>query len=83
VIPAFHAMRTRDWLYVEYATGERELYDLQADPFELQNLQAITDSAALAQLSERLAELSNCAGGSCRVAEDKPLPGGPASASAR
>ena len=73
MIPAYRAMHTRDSVYMEYATGERELYDLRADPYELQNLQATTDSSGLAQLSARLAELSHCAGDSCRVAEDKPL----------
>ena len=77
MIPAFRGMRTHDWVYVEYATGERELYDLRADPFELQNLVATTDSATLAPFSARLAELSECAGNGCHVAEDKPPPGGP------
>jgi len=41
-IPGWTAIRTPDFLYVEYATGERELYDLtgriaSADPYELQN----------------------------------------------
>jgi hypothetical protein len=26
------------WVYTEYATGERELYDLTADPHQLENL---------------------------------------------
>ena len=43
------------------ATGERELYDLQADPFELSNLVRTADPALLTALSERLAELKNCA----------------------
>jgi arylsulfatase A-like enzyme len=35
--PAFWAIRTDRWKYVELGTGERELYDLTADPYELQN----------------------------------------------
>lgn len=31
---------TGKWKYVEYATGETELYDLSADPHEMQNLAA-------------------------------------------
>jgi N-acetylglucosamine-6-sulfatase len=27
----FDAIRTSDWIYVEYGTGERELYDLARD----------------------------------------------------
>jgi arylsulfatase A-like enzyme len=41
-IPGWTAIRTADFLFVEYQTGERELYDLTgrigpADPYELQN----------------------------------------------
>ncbi|MDQ3554745.1 MAG: sulfatase-like hydrolase/transferase, partial [Chloroflexota bacterium] len=35
--PPWHAVRTRKWHYVEYATGERELYDFGKDPWELTN----------------------------------------------
>jgi N-acetylglucosamine-6-sulfatase len=37
-IPTYCAVRTARYLFASYDTGERELYDLQADPFELQNL---------------------------------------------
>jgi len=36
-IPTFCAVRSERWTYVRYATGEEELYDLAADPFELEN----------------------------------------------
>ena len=36
-IPAFWGVRTRRYKYVELETGERELYDLRADPHELEN----------------------------------------------
>jgi arylsulfatase A-like enzyme len=36
-VPAYCAVRNEGWLYVEYATGEEELYDLTNDPFELHN----------------------------------------------
>jgi arylsulfatase A-like enzyme len=32
------AVRNPCWLYVEYMNGERELYDLQTDPFQLNQL---------------------------------------------
>jgi arylsulfatase A-like enzyme len=35
--PTFCGIRTRRFLYVKYVTGERELYALETDPFELQN----------------------------------------------
>jgi N-acetylglucosamine-6-sulfatase len=37
-IPTYCAVRTTRYLFVSYETGERELYDLADDPFELANL---------------------------------------------
>jgi N-acetylglucosamine-6-sulfatase len=37
-IPTYCAVRTSRYLFASYETGERELYDLEADPFELRNL---------------------------------------------
>jgi N-acetylglucosamine-6-sulfatase len=37
-IPTYCAVRTERYLFASYDTGERELYDLDADPFELRNL---------------------------------------------
>ena len=36
--PTYEAMRTKRFLYVEYADGEREFYDLRTDPYEIDNL---------------------------------------------
>ncbi len=38
VAPSFWGLRTERWTYVEYASGERELYDDVADPHQLHNL---------------------------------------------
>ena len=37
-IPTYCGVRTERHLFVTYATGERELYDLDVDPYELENL---------------------------------------------
>jgi N-acetylglucosamine-6-sulfatase len=37
-IPTYCAVRTSRHLFVTYETGERELYDLEVDPYELKNL---------------------------------------------
>jgi arylsulfatase A-like enzyme len=37
-IPEFYSVRTAQWKYTEYVTGEAELYDLALDPFELENV---------------------------------------------
>jgi arylsulfatase A-like enzyme len=70
VTPEMRAMRTRDYTYIEYATGERELYDLHHDPYELQNIAATADPELLKALTAELAALRRCAGVTCRGAED-------------
>jgi N-acetylglucosamine-6-sulfatase len=37
-VPTYCAVRTARHLFGSYETGERELYDLDADPFQLRNL---------------------------------------------
>ncbi len=69
-IPVFAGLRTKDYTYVEYVTGEKELYDLKADPYELQNLAAKADAQLLKTLAARLAEMKKCAGASCRASEN-------------
>ena len=52
--------------YLEYGSGEVELYDLAADPQELQNLAEQPAYAELrATLAARLDDLRDCAGASC------------------
>ena len=72
---SFAALRTANNLYVEYASGERELYDLNDDPFELENLIGRGDQGLIQALSARLAAMSVCTGEMCRTVEDAPLPG--------
>jgi arylsulfatase A-like enzyme len=69
----FDAIRTEDWTYVEYGDGERELYDLGEDPYQLDSLIGRADPWLVEQLSTRLAELMNCAGNDCREIEDRPI----------
>jgi len=37
-VPTYCAVRSDRWLYVRYTDGEEELYDVRADPYELENL---------------------------------------------
>jgi arylsulfatase A-like enzyme len=72
--PAFEAVRGDDFVYVEYATGERELYALADDPYEEQNLAATAAPDLLQALSERVSALQDCAADTCRTVEEAPLP---------
>jgi len=59
----YEAMRTPSFLYVEYADGEREFYELRTDPFELHNLATDLGTSQLALLHRELARLEHCHGG--------------------
>lgn len=72
--PAFEALRLPHLIYVEYGSDERELYDLIADPQEIENLATTADPALIAALSERVARMETCAGDMCREVESEPLP---------
>jgi arylsulfatase A-like enzyme len=73
-VPDYLGLRTLDTLYVEYRTGERELYTYENDPYELDNLLADWEGhvptpaaeALAATLAERMEALHDCAGASCR-----------------
>ncbi len=69
---SYSAIRNARFKYVEHTAGvdagATELYDLEADPFELQSQHANPAFAPLkAQLAARLAALRDCAGDSCRT----------------
>ena len=68
--PALKAVRTRDHLYVEYDNGESELYDLEKDPYELDNVYEDTDLDQLWRYEGWLGSLRDCAGEDCRAGED-------------
>jgi N-acetylglucosamine-6-sulfatase len=72
-IPEFHGIRVNGYTYVEYVTGEKELYDLTKDPYELTNLAPKSNPTLLKQFSDRVAVLVSCKADSCRAAEDQPL----------
>jgi len=76
--PVFTGLRTKDnaigaygpITYIEYDTGERELYNLWADPLELNNIYLSTSSVLKSKLSEWLASLRHASGKALREAEE-------------
>jgi N-acetylglucosamine-6-sulfatase len=77
----YEAMRTGEFLYVEYSDGEREFYDLRDDPFELHNLAAKLTPVEIAQLHTELVGLEQCHGGAaCWAAMHVALLDAPAAA---
>jgi N-acetylglucosamine-6-sulfatase len=70
--PSFLALRTENRAYVEYVTGERELYDLANDPHQLRNLAADSDYAAeVDRFHAWLEAFRACSGRACRTVENQ------------
>jgi arylsulfatase A-like enzyme len=67
-VPAWSAVRTTRWLYVEYRSGQREMYNLKRDHW--QNNNVINDPRTGAKirrdtLRRLLSDLKRCRGRSC------------------
>jgi arylsulfatase A-like enzyme len=60
--PSYEAIRTRDSLYVQYDTGEREYYNLRRDPFELSNVADRLSPAHARRLQRTLVDIERCRG---------------------
>jgi N-acetylglucosamine-6-sulfatase len=70
VFPGAYGIRRGPWKYNAWDNGDEELYNLDEDPYELDNLLArpgVASSydAIRDQLADRLAQLRRCAGPSC------------------
>jgi arylsulfatase A-like enzyme len=65
----YNALRTGDYKYIEYNTGEKELYNLATDPYELKSRHNTADPRLLQKLSERLRALATCEKDACRQAD--------------
>jgi arylsulfatase A-like enzyme len=74
-LPSYEAMRTSSELYVEYADGSREYYDLRTDPLELHDVVDSLTAARLAVLHRELRSLAVCRGAiSCDAAARVSVP---------
>jgi arylsulfatase A-like enzyme len=74
VTPTYQALRTNDDTYVEWSNGDRELYNLEEDPYQLHNLlnpdlpnpPLPPDTAGF---TAQLGALRGCKADTCRAAE--------------
>ena len=67
------ALRTGADIYIAYEDGERELYDLRTDPNELDNGYESADPTLIAELSNRLINLTLCRAEECGALENAPF----------
>jgi N-acetylglucosamine-6-sulfatase len=75
--PWLKALRTKNYLYVDYKTGEHELYDMRKDPYELNNMYATAPPEITQRLEAQLDALRQCSAAQCRAAEsDQPAESG-------
>ena len=62
----YHGVVKGRWKYVERTLGDKELYDLTVDPFELSNLAGQAAYARTqSELAQQLEELRWCRGAQC------------------
>ena len=84
VYPQTYGIRTRAYKYVEYVNGQTELYDMQTDPYELDNI-AVLDPARAESLiiqyglRSRVSAMKACVGETCRSNESAAAPVRPSS----
>jgi N-acetylglucosamine-6-sulfatase len=67
--PWLKALRTERYLFVEYKTGEHELYDLEKDPYQLDNYYDRAPDELVRRLDSQLDALRQCEADDCRAAE--------------
>ena len=65
-VPAWRAVRTTRWLYIEYTSGHRELYDTRKDPWQMRSrADDPTIRTRIRTLRRILGDLRRCRGSSC------------------
>ncbi|HZC83431.1 MAG TPA: sulfatase [Rubrobacter sp.] len=67
--PWLKALRTKNYLYVNYKSKEKELYDLREDPYELKNIYNGAPKELRRRLEGQLDALRQCSAEECRAAE--------------
>ncbi|MBO0850225.1 MAG: sulfatase [Pseudonocardia sp.] len=71
--PSYEALRTAGYTYVEYGGGEREFYDRDRDPAQLNNIAATLPAETATRLHDSLDQMRNCHGqAACSAAAHSP-----------
>lgn len=66
IIPTYAAVRAGQYKWVEYMSGERELYDLEADPYELTSQHNnVAYRSVRNTLKQMVSILEDCSGSTC------------------
>lgn len=73
-IPDMRGVRTVRHTFTHYATGDMELYDNVADPYQLENRVCSSAATVRDALRSRTAALATCRGAACRRLEDAAVP---------
>ena len=68
-MPTNLALRTVRYEYIDYPSGKDELYDMDRDPYQIDNIQSSAPTEVLAQIRAQLKSLEGCGGDECREAE--------------
>jgi N-acetylglucosamine-6-sulfatase len=67
--PTHRALRTKNFSWVRYANGKRELYDMRNDPYQVKYREPGDNQRLERRSNIQLERLFNCDGVKCRVAE--------------
>jgi arylsulfatase A-like enzyme len=70
--PKYSAIRADTYVYIHHSSGALEIYDLDKDPYQLQNVKAKSPwSSKIAALEDWRSALVSCEGPSCKIAENR------------
>jgi len=67
--PTYKALRTKNFSWVRYVNGERELYDMRNDPYQVSSRDPGDNQRLVRRSNAQLDRLENCDGAECRAAE--------------
>ncbi len=69
-VPTHKSVHTQRYMFTDYdASNEHELYDLVADPYQLESAPRAGNDQLYSELQARLNSLRDCTGAGCRAAE--------------